>query len=139
MIFLTQSIIENQGYTTFSSSLELFGLIILFILIIIASFFVTKFIGTKQLGRQGKSNFKVIDNYRISQNKVIQILKVGEKYLVISICKDTIQVLTELTQNQVTDFTLNKDTNQNFKDILAGFVKKKDNKEEKVDIHEDDY
>lgn len=137
--FLTQAITGKQGYTTFRSSLELFGLVIIFIIIILASYFVTKFIGTKQLGRRNGSNFKVVDNYRVSQNKVIQLLRVGDKYLVIAICKDTIQLLTELSQEQVIEDKMMTNSEKTFKDVLAGFVAKKDNKREKVDIHEDDY
>lgn len=139
LIFLTEPAIIKKDYSTFGSGLELFGLIVLFIFIIIASYFVTKFVASRQLGLQGESNFKVIDTYRITQNKVIQLLRVGNKYIVIAICKDSITMLTELSEDQVTDFKSKNNSSKNFKDILAGLTKNKETKIEKVDIHEDDY
>lgn len=138
-MFLLDGTTTEKEFSSFGSGLELFGLILLCIIIIAASYFVTKLIAGKQIKQHGESNFKVIDTYRVTQNKVIQLLKVGEKYIVIAICKDTISLLTELTEEQI---ILHKEGNgqgKNFKDILSGFVKKKDTMTEKVDTHDDNY
>ena len=59
-----------------NSVLKLIGLIILCILIIVASYYTTKFVGKKQLGRSPKSNFRSIDVFRLSTNKYLQIVEI---------------------------------------------------------------
>lgn len=140
LLLLAETTLSKPQYSSISSGLELVGLVILCGVVIAASYFVTKFIAAKQLGYGRESNFKVIDTYRISQNKVIQLLQVGKKYIVIAICKDSITVLTELTEDQITHAKMNSNHNNNFSDILSGILPKKITKTtEKVDIHEEDY
>ena len=43
----------------------------------------------------------MIEAFRISNTKFIQIIRIGEKYLVISVCKDSINLLTELSKDEV--------------------------------------
>ena len=137
---LAETTLNKTGYSSLSNGLELVGLVILCSIVIAASYFVTKFIAAKQLGVGRESNFKAIDSYRISQNKVIQLLQVGEKYIVIAICKDSITVLTELTKDQITQVKMSTNQNKNFKEILSGILPKNEIKTtKKVDIHEEDY
>ncbi len=110
MLFLATS------FTGLGNIMKLIGLIILCIIIIAASYYTTKFIGQKQMGNVGESNFKSIDVYRINQNKYIQILKVANKYLVIAVCKDTVTLLGELEESEIT--FKNRDKKRTFKDIL---------------------
>lgn len=110
--------LDIVGYSGIESIFKLIGLILLCILIIAASYFVTRFIGKRQSGLGADSNFKPIDIYRINQNKYIQLLQVGTKYIVIAVCKDTISVLCELDESELVHKP--KDgTKASFKEILA--------------------
>ena len=140
LYMLAETTLGKPEFSSLHSGLELVSLVVLCGIVIAASYFVTKFIAAKQFGAGRESNFKVIDVYRISQNKVIQLLQVGEKYIVIAICKDSVTVLTELTKDQITHVNMNSNQTVNFKEILSGILPKKDIKTtEKVDIHEEDY
>ena len=46
-------------------------------------------------------NIQVIETFRVNNNKFIQIIQVGKKYLVISVCKDTINILAELIEEEL--------------------------------------
>lgn len=46
-------------------------------------------------------NIQVVETFRVSNNKFIQIIQVGKKYLVISVCKDVVNILTELTEDDL--------------------------------------
>ena len=46
-------------------------------------------------------NIQVIEIFRVSNSKLIQIIQVGKKYLVISVCKDTINILAELMEEEL--------------------------------------
>lgn len=48
-----------------------------------------------------RRNITVIETFKLTTNKYIQIVKAGEKYLVIGIAKDTITMLTELSEEEI--------------------------------------
>ena len=54
-----------------------------------------------KLGQLKNSNFKVIDAYRLSPSKVIQIVKIGKRYFALAICKDRITVISELQESEL--------------------------------------
>ena len=106
---------EGSGSGTLDSFIQMLGLLVLLIIILIITYFTTKFIGGVRLGQLKDSNFKVIDSYRISSNKVIQIVKIGNKYIVIGIGKDTINYITELEETEVVNRELHTTQKQSFK------------------------
>ncbi len=87
--------------TGLNNVVQLITLIIIFVLVLFLCYWTTRFIGGYQKNAFKSSNFEVIESFRISNNKIIQIIRTGEKYLVISVCKDTINVLTELSKEEV--------------------------------------
>jgi flagellar protein FliO/FliZ len=107
-----------QGISTLDNISQLMGLVFLLIIILIAAYFTSKFVGGIKLGQLKNSNFKVIDSYRISQNKVIQIVKIGNKFIVISIGKDTVNFITELEEAEVLIREVRGGEKLNFKQIL---------------------
>lgn len=116
-----QSVTPAPGNVPFQSTgnnfLELLGLLILLVIILVATYYTTRFIGGIKMGQIKNSNFKVIDTYKISQTKYLQIIQVGNKLILIAINKDNISFLTELEEN---DIKLNSNSNENinFKQIL---------------------
>lgn len=121
--------LSQGGFSSFNSFLQLIGLVLLLILILAAAYYTSKFVGKATMGRLKNSNFHVIDSYRISQNKVIQIVKIGNKYVVIAIGKDTINYITELDESEVFIREPQTKENVNFKEILDK-LKSKMNKNE---------
>jgi flagellar protein FliO/FliZ len=100
------------------NALQLVGLVVLLIVILIATYYTTKFVGGIKLGQLKNSNFIVIDTYHISQNKALQIVKVANKYIVIAIGKDTINFITELDESEVLIRDMNNKDKLQFKQIL---------------------
>ncbi|MCQ2494981.1 MAG: flagellar biosynthetic protein FliO [Lachnospiraceae bacterium] len=106
------------------SVFKLIGLILLCVLIIAASYFTTKFVGKKQMGRYSKSNFKSLDIYRINGNKFLQIIQVGKRYFCISVTKDQVSLLAELSREDIVNWPPEA-SNAGFKDVLASIKGKK--------------
>ena len=104
--------------STWDSFIQLVGLSLLLIVILIAAYYTTKFVGGIKVGQLKNSNFKVIDAYRISPNKVIQIVKIANKYMVIAVGKDSINYITELEEAEI--FFRDENTGEKliFKQIL---------------------
>ncbi len=90
---------SGSGWDSF---IQLIGLIILLVLILVATYYTTRFVGNVKLGQLKNSNFQLIDAYRISPNKLLQIVKIADKYVVLAVCKDTITFITELDEDSVT-------------------------------------
>lgn len=69
-------------------------------------------------------NIQVVETFRVSNNKFIQIIQVGKKYLVISVCKDVVNILTELTEEELVwkpsqEENRGVKVNESFQDVLS--------------------
>jgi len=111
-------IVLPEKISPLDNVLQLVGLLLLLAFILAAAYYTSKFIGGMKLNQYKDSNFKVIDSYKISPNKILQLIQVGSKYLVIAICKDTVSVITELEESQVLFPETNIEKKINFKEIL---------------------
>lgn len=111
------------------SILKLVGLIILCAIIIAASYFTTRFVGKRQAGITGESNFKSLDIYRINQNKYLQLIQIGTRYFVIAVGKDTVNVLTELSKEDIV-YWRDESKKVSFKDIMAKVTSSKSSENE---------
>ena len=89
----------SSGWESF---FQLIGILLVFIVVLAATYVVTKWIAEYQQGVTADKNIHVIETFRVSSNKFIQIIQVGKKYLAVSVCKDTMDVLAELTEEQLT-------------------------------------
>lgn len=111
--------------TRLGSIASLIGLIGVCILIIVASYFVTRLVGGKQLSRQKNSNFKTIDTFHLAQNKYLSLIQVGKRYFVIAICKDTVTMLSELKEEDILMWREDVQNTASFKSIFNGMLKRR--------------
>lgn len=75
---------------------QLITVAVLFIIVLVMTYFTTRFIGNYQKGHLSCTNIQIIDTMRLSQNKLIQIVRTGDKYFAIAVCKDTVTLLGEI-------------------------------------------
>ena len=80
---------------------QLLTVILLFIVVLGATWLTTRYVAGVQKGKMKGSNFEVIDTFRLTQNKYVQILRIGKKYMAVAICKDTVTVLRELDESEI--------------------------------------
>ena len=80
---------------------QLLTVLVIFIIVLGATALTTKWIAgyQKKLGSTG--NIELLDAARLGTNKYIQIIRVGEKYFAVAVCKDTVTVLGEIEKNQL--------------------------------------
>ena len=108
--------------------LQLVALLIVFVIVLMATYYVTKWIAKTGMIQSGARNIKVVETIKIAQNKYIQIIQIGSKYYSIGITKDSITYLSELDEDQL-DLSVN--TGQPgaqqipFKELLDRFAKNK--------------
>lgn len=118
--------------TSFQSLIQLIGVLIIFLFVLIVTYFTTKWVGGFQKTRMSHGNLSVVETVRIANNKYIQIVKVGDVYLVIAVGKDEVTKLAELSENQLS-YLQPEDSGrvqESFQDILnklkEHFPKKQD-------------
>lgn len=87
--------------SSLDSFIQLVGVIVVFVLILILTYFTTKWIGGFQKAQMAGRSFQVIDTIRIAGGKYIQVLKMGDVYLVVAVGKDTVTLLAQLTENEI--------------------------------------
>ncbi len=91
-----------QGGSTIGNFVELFTLLLVFVLILVLAYYTSKWIGKTGLGMSTKNhNITIIETLRLSQTKYLQIIKVANKYLVIAVSKDHVDYLTEIDGDQL--------------------------------------
>ena len=75
--------------------------LIIFVLVLAVTALVTRWIANYQKEQSVNVNIEVIETTRISGNKYIQIVRLGEKYVAIAVCKDTVTLLGEISKEQL--------------------------------------
>lgn len=85
------------------NALQLFSILLLFIFVLVITYITTRWIAKIQKGQLGRSlsNIEVIETQSIGNNKFIQIVRTGEKYLVIAVGKDEVTFLSELSKDEI--------------------------------------
>ena len=104
---------------TGNNILQLFAVMTVFVLILVVAYFVTRWIGTNQGRNFFGKNIRVIEGCRIGTNKFIQIVKVGNKFLILGIGKDEISYLGEVEEQDLAITENGVKTLPDFKEILA--------------------
>ena len=116
--------VSNKSTNQF---LDFIVILVIFVLVLGVTLAVTKWLADyqKQQGRYG--NIELIEAARLGSNKYIQIVRAGEKYFVLAVCKDTVTLLGEVSGEELFNDS-NKSVSDakeftNFKSMLESAVK----------------
>ena len=104
---------------------QFFTVLIVFIFVLALSMFCAKWVGNFQKVQQSGGSAEVIETIRIAQGKWVQIIRIGSKYKVIAISRDTVTYLGDVDESdiKVTDPAEKK----SFSEILSKAFSDKDN------------
>lgn len=129
MILLT--ITEKTNQTA-----QFLTVVILFLVVIGITWVTTRWISNYQKGQNDHTgNVELIEAARLGSNKYVQIVRIGDKYLALAICKDTVTVLCEVPKDELKE-VVKTDTVGSFKDYFATFLNN-NNKNIKFDEKQD--
>lgn len=103
-----------------NSFVQFITLLIVFVIVLFLTYYTTKFIGNYQKVNNRYTNFEVVETYRISNNKYIQLIKVSGKYILISVTKDNITMLTQVDEEKVV-YPQSTTNQQSFSEMLKKF------------------
>ncbi|MDR2889628.1 MAG: flagellar biosynthetic protein FliO [Lachnospiraceae bacterium] len=80
---------------------QLLTVVVIFVFVLAITYLSTKWLANYQKGRSVGSNIEVIETYRLTVNKYVQIVRIGNKYLAIAVGKDEVTFLTELNHDDL--------------------------------------
>ena len=63
----------------------------LFLFVLAACYFTTVWLGNFQKGKMGKGNIEVIEIHKLTNNKYIEIVRMGKKYYILSVTKERVE------------------------------------------------
>lgn len=120
-------------YSTFAGIFKLIFLVIIFIVILVLSYLVTKWYANSSLVKNKTNNIEIKEFFQLAPGKTISIVRIGEKYVALAQFKDNVVKLAELTEEEL---ILNREveiSDSSFKDVFSNIVKsrKKDTKSDK--------
>jgi flagellar protein FliO/FliZ len=98
--------------------LQAITVLIIFIAVLAATTVVTKWIAGYQKAQWRQENLEVIETLRLSQNKYIQIIRVGNLYMAVGICKDTMTMLGVVEQDGLNLSGKGEGSSDGFQEIL---------------------
>ena len=109
IIFLSS---RAEGFAQFVTA------ILIFLFVLVLTYFTTRFVGKFQQTRLGYRNFESIESFRITNGKYLQLVRVGSKYVVIGIGKDSVTKICELSEEDVKLLSEQPQMSDTFKDLM---------------------
>lgn len=104
------------------SYIQFITVLLIFVGVLGVTVWTTKWIAKYQKQQNVNGNIEVVETTRIANNKYIQIIRAGEKYMVIAVCKDTVTMLGEIPEEQLKSG--NSVQKFNFKELFEKAVTK---------------
>ncbi|MBO6108444.1 MAG: flagellar biosynthetic protein FliO [Eubacterium sp.] len=101
--------------------IQLVAILIVFILVLVATYFTTRWVGKSGMIQTHSPNIRVKETFKIAPNKYIQIIELGSEYYAIGVAKDSITFLTALDKDQL---DLSGETSEVKKITFAEFFNK---------------
>lgn len=100
------------------SVVQFLTVFILFVFVLAITYFTTRWVANYEKGKMVCRNIEVIETYKLTANKYVQIIRTGNKYLVIALGKDSVTMLSELNADEIKFEEPKVYPTINFKEIL---------------------
>ena len=115
----------TEGGANWLSAISILGL---FILVLFGAYFATKFLGNFQSNRMGNGNIKIIEAISVGPNKTIQIIKIGDDFVLIGVTRDRITFLKDIDESGLDLSRLDAGQLQSFSHYFNKLRKEKQDK-----------
>ena len=80
---------------------QLITVLLIFVAVLALTAFTTKYIAKLQRQNAISGNLEILETIRISSTKYIQLVRIGETYVAMAVCKDTVTKLCEVPAQQL--------------------------------------
>ncbi len=90
----------------------------IFVGVLAVTLWTTRWIAKYQKMQSSNRNIEVVETCRLTANKYVQILRMGDTYVAVAVCKDTVTLLGEIPKEQLELVSEGGKTSIDFKGIL---------------------
>lgn len=101
--------------------------LLIFFVVLALTYFTTRFIGKYQKLQGFNRNLEAVETYRLTNNKFLQIVRVGKRYFLLAVGKDEVSLISELAMEDIdlsVDDTVQNDRFKQMFEIARDKVKK---------------
>lgn len=104
--------------TGLESVIQLITVLFIFVFVLAITWISTRYIAGIQKNKYKTGNMELVETLRISNNKYMQIVRVGSQYYCMAVCKDTVTMLGEVRKEDMVFSENNVNVNMDFHKIL---------------------
>ncbi|MDR2899642.1 MAG: flagellar biosynthetic protein FliO, partial [Clostridiales bacterium] len=80
-MFLNAGISSSNGWTMFTAIAQLFFILVVFVVILFLSYYVTKWVGSGKYAKKNGNNLKILDSLGLGVQSGIHLVQAGKKYV----------------------------------------------------------
>ncbi|MCH5271209.1 MAG: flagellar biosynthetic protein FliO [Lachnospiraceae bacterium] len=106
------------GMNTVNSTAQLIAVLVIFVLVLALTLLTTKWIARYQKGQWAGGNIEILETCPMGNGKYIQIVRLGDTYIAMAVCKDTVTLLAELPKEQIEMPSEDGKKGLNFKELF---------------------
>ena len=103
---------------TLGSIAQIFGMLVAFVVIVAAAYYVSKYFGKYAIKSREYSNIKIVETSRVAVDKYLQIVEVNGQYFLIGISKTSINLISELDADKIKTYEPRNIEKFSFKEFL---------------------
>ena len=85
---------------TISSGIDSFvqfiTVLVLFVFVLVVTYVTTRYIARVEKNKIKTGNIELVEAAQLANNKYLQLVKVGNKFFCVAVCKDTVTLLGEI-------------------------------------------
>lgn len=101
------------------SYIQFLTVLIIFVFVLAITYWVTRWTAGYQKSKSAGANMELVDAIRLTNNKYVQIIRIGQKYLAVAVCKDTVTMLAEIPEDELCLSEGDETKISSFRDILS--------------------
>lgn len=91
------TLLDVAPTNTLSSTLQVIWVLLLFAIVLFGAYYTTKVLTRIQLKQHKNSNIKIVEAISVGPQKTLQLIKVGDEYVLIGVTKDQITFIKEIS------------------------------------------
>ena len=101
---------------------QLIAVLVVFVVVLAITAVVTKYIARYQKSQCTGNNIEVLETVQITAGKYIQLIRLGNTYAAIAVCKDTVTMLCQIPEEQIRRKDMSGDQGMKFKELLGSML-----------------
>lgn len=103
---------------------QLITVLIVFVVVLAITAVVTKYIARSQKAQGSGSNIEVLETAQIAPGKYVQLVRLGDTYAAIAVCKDTVTMLCQIPKEQIGTRDLAGGQGLKFRELLSSAMRR---------------